>query len=185
LTVSATDPSGAWVLAGNQLTAFGNLNALGLEWPVNYVSPQVPSPFGTSVSMSWLSDSADGWQGTMNLRGTSYFLTGSAINESSWTLTAAPILVSRSGTYQEPFTFSGSLCGFSSPSPVISCAASANVVGAGTLDLVVAAAPGLLPASFDIESVSYTFHSVPEPPSLALLLGGLAGLGLRRVRRGR
>jgi len=58
-------------------------------------------------------------------------------------------------------------------------------VGAGTLDLVVAAAPGLLPASFDIESVSYTFHSVPEPASLALLLGGLAGLGLRRVRRGR
>jgi hypothetical protein len=182
MTVSATDPTGAWVLAGNQLTAFGNFTAGGLEWPVNYVFPAAAAPFGTAVSMGWFSDSADGWQGVLNRAGTSYFLTGSAVNESSWTLTAAPILVGHAGTYQEPFTFSGNLCGFATPTPMISCATSTDIVGAGTLDLVVGPDRSRPLGSFDIESVSYTFRSVPEPGSLALLISGLIGLRLRGRR---
>jgi len=166
------------VIAGPDLTALGTFDAGGLEWPVNYVLTG-PYPFHTFVGMSWFSDSSDGWQGTLNLGGTAYDLTGSAVNESSWTLTAAPVLVGGPGTYQEPFTFSASLCGFTSMTPVMPCDAAANVVGAGTLELVVGADPGHSRGSLDINSISYTFRSVPEPGSLALLLTGLVGLRLR------
>jgi hypothetical protein len=48
------------------------------------------------------SDTSDIWQGTMNLRGTAYDLTSSDINESFWTLGAAPLLIGQVGTYQGP-----------------------------------------------------------------------------------
>jgi hypothetical protein len=185
MTVSAADPSGAWVLAGNDVTALGTFNATGLEWPVNYVNSGGPFSSGASLAMSWFSDTSDGWQGSMNLDGSQYFLTGSVVNQSSWALTAAPIVVGGAGTYQEPFTFAGSLCGFKTSTPVLPCDASADVVGAGTLDLVLAPDRSAGPGSFDIQSVSYTFsnspNSVPEPATLVLLIGGLASLGLRRT----
>jgi hypothetical protein len=181
MTVSeANFGSGSWMLAGNNLSAQGIFGGVGGgELPSNYFAPpNSPVPLGSSVVGSWVSDSIDGWGGQMVFNGVTYGLTSNN-TESVMRVSANDILVGHAGSYMEPFTFTATFCG-SLTVQATTCDATADLIGSGTLNLVVGADPNQPPGTLDIQSVSYRFAGVPEPTSIALLLTGIAGLGLTR-----
>lgn len=105
MTVSEANPAGEWMLAGKNLSAGGQFDTLPIELPSAFLS--TPMPLGTSVGMSWFSDSIDGWTGQMLFDGVAYNLAGNVVNNSFWELTANNIFVGHAGSYVEPLRSSG------------------------------------------------------------------------------
>lgn len=184
ITSGELDPRDSWNLAGPDFTASGvfitgNMPAANFEGPVSSGQP---------VNMGWTSGSVDGWGGTMILDGMHFILNGSdeVGQESIMTVSANAFTVDHSGTYQEPFAFSGDFCGWIKAPNAGPCDATLGLSGNGTVSMVVAQIPGDPAGTFGFESISYTFGNatnVPEPASLGLLVMGVALIGRRRRLR--
>ena len=180
VTSGEIDPQDSWHLMGTDLTAQGGFVPGNI--PAGNFS--MPMTFGMTVDTGWTSGSVDGWGGTMVLNGTTYNLNSSdiATEQSIMNVTAGGFAVDHYGSYQQPFAFTADFCGWITLPNTGPCDASVGLFGTGTVNMVVIPYVGY-PATFEIESISYTFGNaanVAEPASLGLLAMGLLLIKYRR-----
>jgi hypothetical protein len=180
VTSGEMDPQGSWHLMGTGLTAQGGF--IPGNTPAGNFS--TPGSFGLPVETGWTSGSVDGWGGTMVLNGTMYNLNSSdiAAEQSTMNVTADGFTVDHYGSYQQPFAFTADFCGWITLPNTGPCDASVGLFGTGTVHMVVIPYVGY-PATFQIESISYTFGNgtnLPEPASLGLMAMGLLLMKCRR-----
>jgi PEP-CTERM motif len=182
MMLSYGNPPGAWALAGDNFAAVGGFHDYIDISPQSYVLMQVPYVDGTLLSVGWRSDTEDGLTGQMSYDGVPYNLDGTILAASQLAMTVPSVQVNGPGVYNSTFTFSALMCGFVSQ-PASQCAQTVDLTGQGTVSFITTDNPIYQPAAFEIQSITYTFTSVPEPAGLALFAAGLLGLAWSQRRK--
>ena len=155
----------------SDLTFSGGFRGCSTDYPTCILTQTILSPDGSgAVLMDWISDSADGFYGSMHVGGVTYHTSSpSIIGESMMYMYGGPAILGPGVTsYTQPFIFQASLCGWQGTPTDWPCDFREFVTGSGTADITTSTYSD---GSHYVQSIVWTFDSpaaAPEPGTLAL-----------------